>query len=110
MQNLDSIELGRIIGTGLQNANQYKDDFVESEEVTDINLTTLESINLSGSYFVYKNPMSTTSFVLDHPVYGELDSSTLLIDGGYAEGTATFPITFPITFIGGVELFSSGTL
>lgn len=26
----------------------------------------------------------STSFIIDHPVYGELDSSILQLDGGYA--------------------------
>ena len=42
-------------------------------------------IGISSNLRVYTINLPISAFVLDHPVYGDLDSSVLHIDGGYAE-------------------------
>jgi hypothetical protein len=61
-----------------------------------------EGFGLSGTIKIIRRNLASTSFVLDHPVYGEIDSDTLAIDGGYATSLIGFsmPITMPITFSG----------
>jgi hypothetical protein len=115
--DFDLLDLGKYLGTALQSTNQYKDNFIETEEVTDITLAAIETINLTGSWTIYKLNLGDNSFVLDHPVYGYLDSSTLALDGGYGDATYNpeyFPLTFPILFDNSVlaasELHSSGFL
>lgn len=56
-----------------------------------------ERMDLSGTFVATKYLYPTDSFILDHPIYGELDSSVLLLDGGYAQEAPTFPLTFPVT-------------
>lgn len=87
MVNLDARELGKIIGQGLKQANSYREDFVETEEATDILLANLESIRLSGLWVVSSLIVASDSFVLDHPVKGALDSSVYKLDGGYSSST-----------------------
>jgi len=53
-----------------------------------------------------KHTYALDSFVLDHPTLGDLDSSVLALDGGYEPITATFPLTYPIVFGEGEELFN----
>lgn len=54
-------------------------------------------IKLTGTITLTKYTYATNSFVIDHPVYGELDSSVLLLDGGYDQLSITMPLTMPIT-------------
>lgn len=80
-------ELGRLIGQGLAQANSYKDDFIETEEITDIDLYGIESINIVGSYFV------TARYIIGSSTWGlaiwgsslwasdNLISSTVLYSG-----------------------------
>lgn len=76
-------QLGQLIGTlanentTLQN-NVYPND---SAAPLYLNPNDLITITISGSYTA--NNLSSSSFYLDHPVYGELDSSILALDGGY---------------------------
>ena len=62
-----------------------------------LSIFNTEFLKITGSLTLTQRNYSTTSFVLDHPIYGELDSSTLEIDGGYSEGFG-FPMTFPASF------------
>jgi len=113
----DTRELGNLLGTSLKSANDYKADFVESEYNADITLASLATVRVTGSWYIYKKLLGDESFVIDHPVYGELDSSILEIDGGYGDVDplpSYFPLSFPIllgssTLVASV-LFSSGTL
>lgn len=59
MVNLSAIELGKVIGQGLADANNYKQDFIETEEVTDLNLVGVQSINTVGSYYTYQKNLGT---------------------------------------------------
>lgn len=87
MVDFNVTDLGNILGSSMRSASDYKQDFVETEGVTDIQLSMLESVKVTGSVYVYLNYLATSSFVIDHPVYGDVDSSTLSIDGDYASGS-----------------------
>lgn len=62
-----------------------------------LQLQNSERIIMSGTIVAIKYVYATNSFVIDHPVYGELDSSVLLLDGGYDQLSITMPLTMPIT-------------
>ena len=84
-------EIGTIIGQSIKQSKNYKEDFIETDNFSDISLTPVESVNLRSSYFVYKQNLGN-HFTLDHPVNGVLNSSTLQLDTG----------------LGSRDLFSSG--
>lgn len=50
-----------------------------------------ESVVVHGQVRFYKKVYPTTSFIIDHPVYGDIDSSTLALDGGYLAGSESVP-------------------
>jgi hypothetical protein len=58
-----------------------------------------ETVTLSGTLTLTQYTYPTNSFIVDHPVYGNVDSSVLLIDGDYAttgDVVATWPWTWPL--------------
>lgn len=103
--NLNSIALGNLLGQSISESQDYKQDMAETGDINFITFAPLETINVTGSYIVTKYLLDSTSFVLDHPVYGYIDSPTLKIDGGYLINI-TFPLTFPINFSGGIIIVS----
>lgn len=44
-------------------------------------------IGISSDLRVYTINLPSSAFILDHPVYCDLDSSILHLDGGYAESS-----------------------
>jgi hypothetical protein len=84
VQNTAATELGKALGSALYNTQLYKDDFIDTEEVTNIDLYMGESIVITGTYIVSSRALPGSAFILDHPVYCNLDSSTLNLDGNYA--------------------------
>lgn len=87
MVNLQAHELGKVIGSGLKQANSYKEDFIETEETTDILLANLDTIKITGIWVISSLIVASDSFVLDHPVRGYIDSSIYKLDGGYSSST-----------------------
>lgn len=79
-------EIGTILGKSISQAQNYKEDFFETEETSDISLVNVESANLRSSYFVYQQDIGV-AFVLDHPVNGYLDSSIYELDTGLGART-----------------------
>ena len=114
--DFDGQELASILGSNMKSAADYKESFVTTENSSNLQFVNIDTIEVTGSYYVYKKNLKSDSFVLDHPVYGELDSSILIIDGGYAvtqTASSTFPLSFPIIFtitVAGSSLVSSGLL
>ena len=51
-----------------------------------LNLFARLPVRVRGHITLTKKFFPEDSFVIDHPVYGEIDSSVLKIDGGYAAG------------------------
>ena len=72
--------------------------------VNSLTYDTSHSIGGDGLGFPVAFPVSFDSgiiyiypFVIDHPVYGDLDSNVLWIDGGWLSEEVTIPITMPLT-------------
>lgn len=80
-------EVGKIIGN-IINKQVTTDENLAAQEVdSQVVIVNQEQFRLSGTLSIVKRAYATDSFILDHPVYGELDSSTLKIDGGYDTGS-----------------------
>lgn len=71
--DFNSKEVADILGGTLKNASNYKETFVETEEFANLQLVNISPINVTGSAYLYARTLATSSFVLDHPVYGNLD-------------------------------------
>lgn len=76
----------------------------ESQLVANFNFNVVASGIFTATKFLY----ATDSFIIDHPIQGEINSSVYKLDGGYQNAGAPFPLTFPISFTGtGVLLYST---
>jgi len=89
-----------------------KNNLSPDDTETQQQLYLSEIMKGGGTVTINQLEYDTNTFVIDHPVYGDVDSATLEIDGGYVEaGGATFPLTFPIVFTAGgaakTELFTT---
>lgn len=106
----DAQKIGEAIGTAYYEQDIIKDNLSGNDAAGEISAYNSELILITGTILVNGLTIATDSFVPDHPVYGELNSAVLVLDGGYTGGIAafTFPGTFPMTFAGGTsdELFS----
>ena len=96
---LDGVsQLADVIGGQSQSIDSLKENI--SAEVTGAQeqIVVGASIAHTGTLTVNMLTIATDSFVLDHPVYGEVDSPVLHIDGGYTGSNMTIPVTVPIEF------------
>lgn len=103
-------ELAKFLGGLSKEQRNLKENIVPDEIENSFLLAPFQAIDLASSITVTAYFYPTTSFILDHPVYGELDSSTLELDGGYVDVTGdgiSFPATFPLTFVSGEGAGSS---
>lgn len=102
-----SRDLGAVLGNMSKEQSDIKSNISPNEQNANAFIVSQEQVQLSGTLTVTAYFYPEDSFILDHPVYGELDSSVLKLDGGYAEtteGGVSFPVTFPITFVEGSSL------
>jgi hypothetical protein len=76
-------KLGSIIGNIAKEQSKIADNISSDEPDAALFLTSDETIEITGELIVNKFTYATNSFIIDHPVYGEIDSSSLLLDGGY---------------------------
>lgn len=100
-----SEELGRVIAQGINNTTQLKEDVFPSNADVAMLLAPFDKFKITLEVTGTKYTYPTDSFILDHPVYGELDSAVLQLDGGYLEfisaidyvgGAFSYPGTYVI--------------
>lgn len=92
---LDSTkEFAGIISNLINEQQVIKNNLSSDEESAQLIIKNRSSIIVSGTVIVTQKVYDSTSFILDHPVLGELDSSTLQLDGGYSSSTVLSSITF----------------
>ena len=103
-------DLGRIIGKLAQDQQTLQENVYPDDPSAQLQLIQSESIAWSGTLVLTKKSYSATSFVLDHPVYCDIDSATLEIDGGYQSSYLVYPVTYPGTYIITEEVISSTEL
>jgi ribosomal protein L10 len=70
---VDAFEVGRLLGRTVKDTAQYREDFVESEEVTDLLLASIKRIKVAGKLVITKNLISSSALVWNHPVQGDLN-------------------------------------
>jgi hypothetical protein len=81
---LDSVsKLGQKIGGLSSGQEDIKDNLSPDSSDSLDSLGFAETIGVQGTLTTKRWDYSETSFILDHVVYGNLDSSVLNIDGGY---------------------------
>lgn len=78
-------QLGSIIGGLANSQTQMKEDLVPDEIDQALVITPQEQLVIEDRVVVTKGLYGSTSFIIDHPVYGYVDSATLSLDGGYAD-------------------------
>ena len=76
-------ELGRFLADVSNNQLILKEELVPNEVFQSIIISPWERVLLLERVPSRKIFYGSNSFILDHPVYGELDSSVLWLDGGY---------------------------
>jgi len=86
----DSIaEIGRIIGNLSKEQSTIKENISADETETQDTIYASFVSELQCTGIINKLTYPTDSFILDHPIYGELDSSVLKLDGGYDPSVPT---------------------
>jgi hypothetical protein len=76
-------EIGMLLGKKSREQSQIKENLNPDEFDSQLVNFNQFSVTAGGTAIGTKKVYATNAFVLDHPVYGELDSLTLEIDGGY---------------------------
>jgi hypothetical protein len=69
-------------------------DESEAQLITGFTYNVITQGTLVANAYLY----ATDSFIIDHPVYGELDSPVLKLDGGYEPNYLMVPFEMPISF------------
>ena len=79
-------QLGKTIGQSIQEQEEtVKRNITPDEESGLLQIQNREDIVIDERLTANKLIYATNSFIMDHPVYGDIDSSILYIDGGYAD-------------------------
>lgn len=80
-------QLGRKIGQIASEQDEIKQNISPDAAASDDQYVMTERLRLFGTMTATALLYPTDSFIIDHPVYGEIDSSVLKIDGGYSGST-----------------------
>lgn len=87
---LSSAEMiGKAIANSVNQSQEIKQDAIPAEIINSMLLAPIETVNVGVSAVGNFKYYGTSTFVLDHPVYGDLDSSTLHLDGTYSSTTSS---------------------
>lgn len=108
---LDGVnKIGDIIGSLSQSQGVIEQNISpDSSDAVD-NIVNFEELIIEGTVTGTKYTYALDSFIIDHPVLGDIDSSTLNIDGGYNTNELTIPVTMPITLGTASEVLFTVTL
>lgn len=79
-------KIGAAIGSMSKEQDTIKENISPDDPEDQFQIVTFEFLRLGGTATLTQLMYPTDSFILDHPVYGELDSNVLQIDGGYDTG------------------------
>lgn len=102
----NSAIIGRALAQAINDSEDLRNDLLPSEIINSLLLAPVERTKLTITVTGTQRNYATDSFILDHPVYGELDSSTLRLDGGYAAGAIAYTagaFSYPGTYTGGTS-------
>jgi len=87
-------KLGNVINGIASEQDSIKENLSPDDSETQEQLVMFEKFIITGDVTLNKLEYADDSFVIDHPVYGDIDSTTLLIDGGWLTGGAGWPTTW----------------
>lgn len=105
---LDPVKkLGRVLGSMSKDQQVTNENLTPEDVESQLQLLNSEVVEVVGSVTLTAKYYSSESFVIDHPVYGELDSSVLELDGGYDTTSENWPVSWPWSWGAGT---SSSTL
>ncbi len=76
--------LGNVLGKSISDQSILRENIRPEDPNALIQVGARERIIVTGTLVINKGTLGTDSFVIDHPVYGELDSSVFKLDGGYS--------------------------
>lgn len=62
---VDAFEVGRLLGGSVRDTTRYREDFVESEDVTDLLLASINRVGVSGKVVVTKKVPSEGALMFD---------------------------------------------
>lgn len=79
-------ELGRTIAKQQKQIDELKQNINPNDPAATFPLFTQERVIPAITVVARKRIYDTTSFIIDHPTLGDIDSATLNIDGGYDTG------------------------
>lgn len=100
----DTRKLGRTIAQGTNSTDDVRQEIVPDDTTQNLILSPYDKVRVRVKVSFTKKKYVENSFILDHPVYCDLDSSTLKLDGGYRVSSFSFPASFPLKFTGGDEV------
>ena len=83
-------ELGMALGKMSQSQSDLKAGAFGDEDDGLLNFVLNKKLVMTGTATLTSYLYATNSFIPGHPVYGELDSPVLLLDGGYAATADTY--------------------
>ena len=79
----DAIQLGLVLGKNVQTVNDLNQNSFESEGLTNINVIGMMNVSIPSAIRARKRVYDVNAFIVDSSTNCILDSSTLLLDGGY---------------------------
>jgi hypothetical protein len=90
-------QLGQLLGSLSNQQSKLSQNISPDDSDPLLTLYTNDEIIVEGTFSASSKIYPTDSFILDHPIYCDIDSSVLKIDGGYASSLIYFPLTFPFS-------------
>ena len=100
-------KLGKTVGDIANRSSETERNIEGDDTSSSFNFEFFHPIKLSLGIRLIKYNLPIDGFVMDHPIYGDLNNGAYRLNigyGGFTPGSFTFPATFPITFTGGVAL------
>jgi hypothetical protein len=76
-------KLGSLIGGIIRTQDEIKSSITPNDPSESFQIISNEQIELSGTMILNSLTIATDSFVLNHVVYGNLNSAVFKLDGGY---------------------------
>jgi hypothetical protein len=91
-------ELGMALGKMAQSQSDLKAGAFGDEDEGLLNFVLNQKLVMTGTATLTAYLYATDSFILDHPVYGELDSAVLKLDGGYLQSSPIYAPSWNMTW------------
>jgi hypothetical protein len=70
-----------------------RENMAPDDDAAQLGTYVSDKIIVQGRQRTYQKNYSSTAFILDHPIQGNLDSASYALDGGYTGSAVTIIIT-----------------